>query len=183
MAERTNGETIQVHLLVLRCQVGDERAFGKLYDLFNKKTLAYLQGMLGDDARDVQQDLWLAVYRGIRGIGNPHAFRTWLFRSTRRKAIDFLRSAKREREWLDEISIDELDVGTEDDSHSQDIDISSLDVALAAIPPPQREVLLLRYRDELSYNEIALVLECPIGTVRTRLHHAKRRIQKLLKRG
>lgn len=181
MAERTSGETIQVHLLVLRCQVGDERAFSTLYDLFNKKTRAYLQGMLGDDASDVQQDLWLSVYRGIRGIGNPHAFRSWLFRSTRRKAIDFLRSAKREREWLDDISIDELDASTEDDSNYEDIDISSLDAAMAAIPPPQREVLLLRYRDELSYNEIALVLECPIGTVRARLHYAKRRIQKLLK--
>jgi RNA polymerase sigma-70 factor (ECF subfamily) len=63
------------------------------------------------------------------------------------------------------------------------MDASALDSALKAMPPPQREVMLLRYRDDMSYNEIALVVGCPIGTVRTRLHHAKRRLQELLTRG
>ena len=63
------------------------------------------------------------------------------------------------------------------------VDESALEAALMAIPPPQREAMLLKYRDELSYGEIALVVGCPIGTVRTRLHHAKRRLHELLTRG
>jgi RNA polymerase sigma-70 factor (ECF subfamily) len=62
------------------------------------------------------------------------------------------------------------------------LDATALESVLMAIPPPQREVLMLRYRDDLSYAEIAIVVGCPIGTVRTRLHHAKRR-QDLLTRG
>jgi RNA polymerase sigma-70 factor (ECF subfamily) len=77
-----------------------------------------------------------------------------------------------------------VDVGDEADmGRFETVDESDLEMALTSMPPPQREVLLLRYRDELSYSEIALVVGCPIGTVRTRLYHAKRKMQELLKRG
>ena len=62
------------------------------------------------------------------------------------------------------------------------MDESLLHAALAELPPLQREALLLRYRDDLSYAEIAVVVGCPIGTVRT-LHQARRRLPELLKRG
>lgn len=173
-----------LHLLVLRCQAGDEQAFARLYDTFGGKTLRYLRGLVGDDAEDVQQETWLAVYKRISGVVDPSAFRTWLFRTTRHRAVDYLRRAKRERELIDDGGIDDADVNDEGDAgRFDDTDESDLDVALAAMPPPQREVLLLRYRGEMSYHEIALVVGCPIGTVRTRLHHAKRRMQDLLTRG
>ena len=98
--------------------------------------------------------------------------------------MDFLRSARRERELIDDVGIEDVDASEElDAGQFEAVDESDLDVALASMPPPQREVLLLRYRDELSYKEIALIVGCPIGTVRTRLYHAKRRMQELLKRG
>jgi RNA polymerase sigma-70 factor, ECF subfamily len=98
--------------------------------------------------------------------------------------VDFLRSARRERELIDDVGIEDVDASDElDAGQLEAVDESNLDVALASMPPPQREVLLLRYRDELSYKEIALIVGCPIGTVRTRLYHAKRRMQELLKRG
>src|SRR5262245_38544022 len=93
-------EALRLHLLVLRCQAGDEQAFVQLFREFSQRTLAYLSGLLGDAADDVQQEVWLAVYRGIRTLGNPGAFRTWLFRTTRHRAIDFLRRQKREQELL-----------------------------------------------------------------------------------
>lgn len=152
--------------------------------MFEVKTLRYLRGLVGDDAVDVQQELWLSVFKNIKGIVNPGAFRTWLFRTTRHRAVDFLRNAKRERELIDDVGIESVDVGDESDmGRLKTIDESDLEMALTAMPPPQREALLLRYRDELSYSEIALVVGCPIGTVRTRLYHAKRKMQELLKRG
>ena len=176
--------TLSLHLLVLRCQAGDDQAFARLMDLFASKTLGYLHGLVGDDAEDVQQEVWLSVYRGIAGLANPGAFRTWLFRTTRHRAVDFLRRRKRERELMDDLASEaaEEDVDTTHDTVAG-MDASALDSALKAMPPPQREVMLLRYRDDMSYNEIALVVGCPIGTVRTRLHHAKRRLQELLTRG
>jgi RNA polymerase sigma-70 factor, ECF subfamily len=176
--------TLSLHLLVLRCQAGDDQAFARLMDLFATKTLGYLHGLVGDDAEDVQQEVWLSVYRGIAGLTNPGAFRTWLFRTTRHRAVDFLRMRKRERELIDDLASDAVE---SDEEAQPDIvagmDTSALDAALRAMPPPQREVMLLRYRDDMSYNEIALVVGCPIGTVRTRLYHAKGRLQELLTRG
>src|SRR6185503_13122240 len=103
--------TLSLHLLVLRCQAGDERAFARLMDAFGNKTLGYLRGLVGDDADDVQQEVWLSVYRGIGGLANPGAFRTWLFRTTRHRAVDFLRKKKRERELVDEITNEAMDAG------------------------------------------------------------------------
>jgi RNA polymerase sigma-70 factor (ECF subfamily) len=62
------------------------------------------------------------------------------------------------------------------------MDDGALQRALAGLPPPQREVLLLRYRDELSYQEMAQIIGCPIGTIRTRLHHAKKKFSEHLQR-
>ena len=176
-------QTLSLHLLVLRCQAGDDRAFARLMDAFADRTLGLLRGLVGDDADDVQQEVWLTVYRGIGGLSNPAAFRTWLYRTTRHRAVDFLRKRKREQELVDDAAIEWIQEGGEPDEDSLvDFDPSTLDSALKAIPPPQREVMLLRYRDGMSYNEIALVVGCPVGTVRTRLHHAKRRLQELLTR-
>jgi RNA polymerase sigma-70 factor (ECF subfamily) len=176
-------DALRLDLTVLRCQAGDEQAFAALFEQFGEKTLRYLRGLVGDDADDVQQDVWLAVFKGIASLGNPAAFRTWLFQTTRHRALDVLRSRRRELERFDDLAVDDL--GTIDDPDEAlafDVSEATLAAALVAIPPPQREVLLLRYRDDLTYEEIAVVVGCPIGTVRTRLHHAKRRLRELLHR-
>lgn len=173
---------VPLHLLVLRCQAGDERAFARLIDGFGAKTHRYLRGLVGDDADDVQQEVWLTVYRSLHTLSNPAAFRTWLFRTTRHRAVDCLRRRKRERELIDDVPIERLTVADTDEERLDGIDVAAMDAVLESIPPPQREVLLLRYRDDLSYADIASVVGCPIGTVRTRLHHAKRRLYELLHR-
>jgi RNA polymerase sigma-70 factor (ECF subfamily) len=140
-----------------------------------------LRGLVGESAEDVQQEVWLTVYRGIRTLSNPRAWRTWLFRTTRHRAIDHLRRQKREQELIAEAATET--VAETSQGETEDLEKSEVATALAGLPPPQREVLLLRYQDDLSYAEIALVIGCPIGTVRTRLHHAKRRLHELLERG
>jgi RNA polymerase sigma-70 factor (ECF subfamily) len=169
---------IGLHLLVLRCQAGDERAFARLLDQFGDRTLRYLRGLVGDDAEDVQQDLWLAVYTNVKTLANPRAFRTWLFRTTRHRAIDFLRSTRRERELFDDVELEVVEVSGDQDTRPPEFD--QLGAALEAIPPPQREALLLKYQDDLSYEEIAVVVGVPIGTVRTRIHHGKKKLAQLL---
>lgn len=176
--DRGQDQDIGLHLLVLRCQAGDERAFARLLDQFGDRTLRYLRGLVGDDAEDVQQELWLAVYTNVKRLANPHAFRTWLFRITRHRAIDFLRSARRERALFDDVELEAVDVASDQDTPPPDLD--HLGAALEAIPPPQREALLLKYQDDLSYEEIAVVVGVPIGTVRTRIHHGKKKLAHLL---
>jgi RNA polymerase sigma-70 factor, ECF subfamily len=178
-------EELRLHLQVLRCQAGDERAFAALFDRFAGRTLRYLRGLVGDAADDVQQEVWLAVFRGIGGLVDPRAFRTWLYRAARHRAVDFLRRARRERELAAEAVAESAeDAGAAPDEDPlaalEPLDQSALHDALAALAPAHREVLVLRYQDGLSYAEIALVVGCSVGTVRSRLHHAKRRLHDAL---
>jgi RNA polymerase sigma-70 factor, ECF subfamily len=185
MGERdaTGDDELRLHLQVLRCQAGDERAFAALFERFAARTLRYLRGLVDDAAEDVQQEVWLAVYRGVASLSDPRAFRTWLYRTTRHRAVDYLRRRRRERELVADVAAD-ADAGggsaaahgPDDDPLSEPLDAGALHAALATLPPVQREALVLRYQDGLSYAEIALVVGCSVGTVRSRLHHAKRRL-------
>jgi RNA polymerase sigma-70 factor (ECF subfamily) len=178
-ASATDPERLRMHLLVLRCQSGDEAAFTRLFEEFGPRTLAYARGLVGDDAEDVQQEAWLAVYRGIRHLHDPGAFPVWLFRTVRHRALNWLRRFRRERELLDDVPLEQVPDEARDEPGMR-LDGPGIAAAMAGLPPPQREALLLRFRDDLSYRQIALVVGCPIGTVRARLHYAKRRLQELL---
>jgi RNA polymerase sigma factor (sigma-70 family) len=92
---------MRLHLLVLRCQAGDHQAFADLHREFSARTLRYLKGLMDEaTAEDVQQDVWLTVFRKAAELTNPGGFRTWLYRVTRHRAIDVLRRERRRSEWL-----------------------------------------------------------------------------------
>jgi RNA polymerase sigma factor, sigma-70 family len=173
-------ERLRLHLLVLRCQAGDDEAFTHLFQLFARRTLSYLEGLVGDDADDVQQEVWLSVYRNLGGLANPGAFRTWLFQTTRYRALDSLRRRKRQSRLLDdaatELAQGDVPAGDEDERVG-DLDLAAI---AEALPPTLREVLLLRYGNDLSYAEVALVMGCAVGTVRSRLHAARHRARQLI---
>jgi RNA polymerase sigma-70 factor (ECF subfamily) len=182
MSERNPADAAKLglHLLVLRCQAGDEAAFARLLTEFGPRTLGYLQGLVGEAAEDLQQEVWLKVYRGIASLAAPGAFRTWLYRITRHQAMDFLRRRKREREILAEWPEDAI-AAVADPAAGLDRALpDELLELVGGLEPAQREVLLLRYRDDLSYAEMALVLGCATGTVRSRLHYARRRLHELV---
>lgn len=182
--QRSQTEKLLLHLLVLRCQAGDEDAFARLLDRFGPRTLRYLERLVGDEAEDVHQEVWLAVYRRIGQLATPAAFVTWLFSVTRHRAVDHLRRRRRARELVDYVAAESIvhdepamnEVEAALRGHDRD-DAMELPAAIAALPPVHREVLLLRYQEELSYEEMAAVIGCSIGTVKSRLHHAKRRLR------
>lgn len=170
-------ERLRLQLLVLRCQAGDEDAFTSLFNRFGSRTLGYLRGLVGDDAEDVQQDVWLSVYRNLSTLTNPGAFRTWLFQTTRHRAVDLLRKRKRD----DFAGADETGwtggTGGVDDGEFDGIELEAI---AARLPAGQREVLMLRYGNDLSYGEIALVTGCPVGTVKSRLFAAHRAVRAII---
>ena len=182
--QRSQTEKLLLHLLVVRCQAGDEDSFARLLDRFGPRTLRYLERLVGDEAEDVHQEVWLGVYRRIGQLATPAAFVTWLFSVTRHRAVDHLRRRRRARELVDDVAAegiihDEPAMNETDEAlrgHDRE-DAMELPGAIAALPPVHREVLLLRYQEELSYAEMAAVIGCSIGTVKSRLHHAKRRLR------
>lgn len=173
---KDNRDDLRRRLLVLRCQAGDEQAFSELFAQFRDRTRQYLLGLLGPDlAHDAQQEVWLAVYRRIGTLANPGAFRTWLFQITRHRAIDELRRRDRHEGLLEAVS-----AAPTDPVDADPLDLPDLEPVLGTLSPAHREVLILRFWQDLSYAEMATVIGCSIGTVRSRIHHAKTNVRALL---
>ena len=176
------GDALRQYLLVLRCQAGDDGAFSELYNRFNRRTLHYLQGLLESQAaEDVQQEVWLTVFQKIAMLANPSRFRTWLYQVTRHRAIDFLRRETRHSDLLKAVE----EEGADGSISLVDEPLPSrgspyLEAAMARLSPAHRDVLILRFWEEMSYTEIALIVGCSIGTVRSRIHHAKRNVKDAL---
>ncbi len=126
----------------MRCQAGDERAFGRLMEMFGDRTRRYLQQLVGDAADDVYQEVWLAVYRNIHGLVNPRAFRTGLFRTTRHRAIDCLRQRHLEQRLF--VDLDPSAELAAPDASETPASLAELDLAMTGLPPLHREVLQLR---------------------------------------
>lgn len=180
-------EALRRTLLVLRAQAGDEGAFAELIRIFGVPTLRYLHSLVGDEAEDVFQETWLTVFRQLRTLHDPAAFPVWLFRAARHRAFNWLRRRRRERELLVDVPLEAIATNEPEDdglpASVQDIDAARIDAAMREMPPPQREVLILRFHQDLSYAEIAQITAVPIGTVRARRHYAKKRLAHLLTLG
>jgi len=165
-------------VLVLRCQAGDDVAFTELVGRYQPRLRYFLRKMLAGAAaaEDVAQDVWADVVRAVPRLANPGAFRAWLYRIARDRAWRYLR-----RRPPPHRSIDDVDVaanGTADEFTAEDA--ARVHAALDTLPPEHREVMVLRYVEDMSYDEIARVAGCPVGTVRSRLHHAKRALRRVL---
>jgi len=162
-------------LAVVRCQAGDEDAFEKLYELHSDGLLYYLRRLVGASgaAEDAAQQVWLTVYRKVKTLEEPRAFRTWLYRIAHNRAISALRKSGREISWEEVGGEDGTVLEEVHEEHFDTADAAQVHAGLERVSPPHREVLALRFLHEMSYREIADIAQVSVGTVRSRLHHAK----------
>jgi RNA polymerase sigma-70 factor, ECF subfamily len=131
---------------------------------------------LQNDVEDVLQDVWLDVVRGLARLEDPQALVAWLYRIARDKAYGRLRKARRLELPLDEAQLAEEPVEDSAEDFSAE-DAATIHAALDELRPEQREVLVLRFLEEMSYEQIARVVGCRVGTVRSRIHYAKRALR------
>jgi RNA polymerase sigma-70 factor (ECF subfamily) len=166
-------------VLVLKCQIGDRAAWDELYRRYNPPLGYYLRRLSGREqtVNDLQQDIWLAVFRNIASLKSPEAFTVWLYRIARSKAMSRL-PARHKVSSLDEQALTAPDVP--DDEMFLPSDAAAVHAALDYLPAEQRDVLLLRFMEDLTYEQIAEVVGCGVGTVRSRIHYAKRALRRQL---
>ena len=169
-------------VLVLRCQTGDAAAFAELVERYGPRLRYYLQRAFGrtDDAEDALQDVWFTVFRKIGGLVDPGAFNAWLYRIARNQAIAGLRRQRptfRPVEEAEQVA----DPGAGEPSFSPE-DGRRIHAALDDLAPEHREVLVLRFLEDMTYEDIAAVTGCHLGTVKSRLHYAKRALRRVLER-
>jgi RNA polymerase sigma-70 factor (ECF subfamily) len=130
---------------------------------------------------DLVQETFIAAVRHIGGLRDDGKFGSWLFGIVHQKCIQRWRMQSREEVLLDEIpeSADEFEGGPDDllIRREQETEFMNL---LNQLPLPQRSVLLLHFVEDFSLEEIAGIIGTPIGTVKSRLHYAKKSLRKLL---
>jgi RNA polymerase sigma-70 factor (ECF subfamily) len=168
--------------LVLRCQTGEPAAYAELIAEFERPLRYYLVKLLGDEDRayDVLQEVWLKAVRTIRQLVEPVALRVWLYRLAHGAAIDHIRR-RRVRQLAEQVRAAPEEVAGADPQFTS-FDAQAIHRALDELPQPQREALVLFFLEDLSLEDIAEVLSCPVGTVKSRLHYAKRALHDLLTR-
>jgi RNA polymerase sigma-70 factor (ECF subfamily) len=164
-------ERLHEQLLVLRCQVGDEDAFEELVARYHPRLRYYLRRVLprADHVDDVLQEVWLAVFRALPRLADPAALAAWLYRIARDKAS--LQWRKRPPECLLEVS-DLVEEPSQNNEFRRE-DAQEIHASLNQLTPEEREILVLRFLEDMTYDEIAKVIGCPVGTVRSRLYYAK----------
>jgi RNA polymerase sigma-70 factor (ECF subfamily) len=176
--------------LVAKARRGDDAAFCELVRRHQQKALAVAVGIVRDpdDARDLCQEAFLRAHRGLADFDGQAQFSTWLYRIVVNQCIDHLRRRRPDRVELDE-AIGESDL-SELPPPSKGFDPARVLArrelgqriadALDHLSPAHRTVLVLREVQGLSYKEIADAMRCSIGTVMSRLFHARRKAQQLL---
>lgn len=170
--------------LVRRVRRGDAAAFDLLYTRYQHK----VHGLIGryltrpEDVEDIAQETFIKAYRALPRFRGESAFYTWLYRIAVNTAKNHL-AARHQRVQTVELDAEDADGGDlpaalkqedgpEDALHSEQLK-GAIDDALAALPEDLRSALTLREFNGLSYAQIAEVLGCPVGTVRSRIFRAR----------
>ena len=176
------------HELVLLAQRGDKRAFGMLVDKYQRKLGRLLSRMIRDQSEieDVVQESFIKAYRALPNFRGDSAFYTWLYRIGINTAKNHLVALGRRPTVSTDIEIDDaenFDSGNElRTTETPESTLMTKQIAqtvndtVASLPEELRTAITLREIEGLSYEEIASIMSCPIGTVRSRIFRARETI-------
>ena len=179
--------------LVERVQRGDKQAFGLLVSKYQRKLMRLLSRLIRNSAEveDVAQETFIKAYRALPAFRGDSAFYTWLYRIGINTAKNFLVSQGRRAPTSTEFDSEEAE-SFNDGDQLRDINTpermllskqigQTIESAMESLPDELREAIMLRELEGLSYEEIAAIMECPIGTVRSRIFRAREAISDRLK--
>lgn len=171
-----NSGAIFDELLVMLVAQGDGRAMERLHARWNPRLARAALRYTGDAeiARDLVQECWIGIWKGITRLRDPARFRSYAFGVLHRKGADFLRDAIRERA---RDSGHALDDHCEPPAASQQGDSIALQQAFSALPPDQRFAAHLYFVEGMTLREIAEAAGIAEGTAKSRLFHARRKLK------
>ena len=188
-------EAEEDRILIAQAQGGDRAAFRKLVERHQRRAFSIALALVRDenDARELVQDAFLRVYKGLGSFQGGSSFFTWLYRIITNLSIDLIRKPGRQvgelhedrAELSDEQEMDFPFLSRVDGADPADVvrrgEIAGrLQKALDALPPYHRGVIVMREIEGLSYEEMAQAMGVSKGTIMSRLFHARQKLQKAL---
>jgi len=173
--------------LISRCQQGDQEALKEIFNQYHQKLYRIAYGVVRhrEEALDIVQEVFIKLFRSIHQFKGKSRFYTYLYRMTMNTAIDHTRKMKK----VPPLSMDEEEgFQLSDDADKRPVRIldhkeleAKVKWSMDQLPPDQKAVLIFREVEGLSYQEIAEATGCSIGTVMSRLHYGRKKVQELLK--
>ncbi len=191
--ERFSSKALEDFRLIDMAVDGDEKAYAKLLQRYRRPVYHVILKMVRnvDDAEDLTIESFAKAFRSLSRFKKDFTFSTWLFRIATNNTIDFIRKKK-----LNTLSIENTYTDDNGDSVSIDVEDKNLNpqeeaikaqkeeiiqVFVNMLPSKYQKLVRLRYFSELSYEEIAVELEAPLGTVKAQLHRARELMYDLVK--
>ena len=179
-------------LLVERAQRGDKRAFELLVEKYQRKLARLVSRLVRDpaEAEDVTQEAFVKAYRALPSFRGDSAFYTWLYRIGINTAKNYLVAMGRRAPTSTEVDAEEAE-GYESADQLRDINTpeslllskeiaTTVNKAIESLPEELRSAIQLRELEGMSYGDIATTMDCPVGTVRSRIFRAREAINKRL---
>ncbi|MHC4423210.1 MAG: RNA polymerase sigma factor [Planctomycetota bacterium] len=172
---KDNLSDIKNQLLVMDAQDGDVKAMEKLVSRWQKRLWQHAFRLTADQqaAWDITQQSWLGVIKGLRKLRDPANFKAWAYKIATNKSIDWLKKKSKDGQ----INLDSVEVDCYE--KKDDLGITEL---IQKLKDESKVVLSLYYFEQLNISEISVVLNIPQGTVKSRLHGARKELKELWQR-
>jgi RNA polymerase sigma factor (sigma-70 family) len=163
---------IETQLLVMAAQDGNQAALEKLVCLWQKKLWRYVFGLTTDvhASWDITQQCWLEIIKGLKKLRDPKNFKAWAYRIVTNRAMDWLKSKKKNQH----INFESIEV----DSNQKDDDLQVKEL-VQRLKSDSKVILSLHYFEQLSISEIGIAMNIPTGTVKSRLFTAREELKQL----
>jgi RNA polymerase sigma factor (sigma-70 family) len=168
--------------LIALIRGGSREAFDRLVRRWTPKLVRYATRVLGrpDAARDVVQETWIGVIRGLKQLHDTAQFPAWIYSIAHRKCVDGIRFAQRQRRLVSSVEQESAGDAADNQRRAELVGAPDIAAAVAQLSEEHREVVHLFYTEDLTIIDIASILSVPVGTVKSRLHHARESLKNLL---
>lgn len=178
--DRTREQLLDEYL-VASARLGDRKAFDLLARRWGRKLLAHAWRLTGDvdQAREAAQDGWIEIVRGLGRLRDERAFPAWAYQIVSRRCGRQIGRMRRERTLAAAVAAEPMIEGASPDGIDTGV-AGRLRTAIAALPQGQRAAIGLFYLEDMGIAEVAMALNVPAGTVKTRLMHARNSLRAVL---
>ena len=173
--------SLRERALVLRAQLGDRDAFDQLVTLYQERLSYYVHRLVQDwhQSRDILQQVWFDVFCTLRNLRSPSAFRVWLYRIAHDRSITCIRRQRVESDVHERLVADVVETEVWNDLELLE-NAEVVHIALNRLSVIHREIMTLRFLEDMNVREIARVMQCSEGTAKSRLHYAKDAMRRII---